>query len=168
MHGAGHGGWCYGRVAPLLRAAGHDVYSPTLTGLGERVHLLDDRVDLDMHVADVVNVLRFEDLHDVTLVGHSYGGPVITGAADRAPDRVGRLVYLDAAYVADGQSVAEAIGGSVDALHAMAEKVDGVEVVLRPDDDGGPSTGSRTPATRRGCAVAWWPSRGSASPNRCG
>ena len=76
---------------------GHEVYTPTLTGLGERAHLLDDRVDLHLHVDDVVALLHFEDLRDVILVGHSYGGMVITGVADRAADRVGRLVYLDAA-----------------------------------------------------------------------
>src|SRR6516162_6725643 len=97
VHGGGHGGWCYGRVARLLRAEGHDVYTPTLTGLGERAHLLDDRVDLHRHVEDVVAVLQFEDLRDVVLVGHSYGGMVITGVADRTADRVGRLVFLDAA-----------------------------------------------------------------------
>ncbi len=90
VHGGGHGGWCYQKVARLLRAAGHEVYSPTLTGLGERSHLVSSEVDLDLQITDVVNVLRYEDLRDVILVGHSYGGMVITGVADRAADRVGR------------------------------------------------------------------------------
>ena len=85
VHGGGHGGWCYQKVARLLRAAGHDVHTPTLTGLGERSHLLSDKVDLNMHVRDVVAMLHSEDLRDVILVGHSYGGMVITGVADRAP-----------------------------------------------------------------------------------
>ena len=74
VHGAWHGGWCWKKVAPLLRAAGHEVYTPTLTGLGERAHLLTREVDLDTHIPDVVNVLEYEDLRDVILVGHSYGG----------------------------------------------------------------------------------------------
>ena len=90
VHGGGHGGWCYQRVAPRLRNAGHEVYTPTLTGLGERSHLLSADVDLDMHITDVTAVLHYEDLRDVILVGHSYGGMVVTGVADRASDRVGR------------------------------------------------------------------------------
>lgn len=97
VHGGGHGGWCYQRVARMLRSAGHDVYTPTMTGLGERAHLVSPRVDLDMHIRDVTATLHHEDLREVILVGHSYGGMVITGAADRAADRVGRIVYLDAA-----------------------------------------------------------------------
>src|SRR3954454_14928765 len=103
--GAWQGGWCWQRVSPRLRAAGHEVYTPTLTGLGERVHLVRPDVTLETHVTDILNVLRFEDLGDVTLVGHSYGGMVITGVADRAPDRVSRLVYLDALVPNDGESL---------------------------------------------------------------
>jgi pimeloyl-ACP methyl ester carboxylesterase len=84
VHGGGHGGWCYQRVARLLRSAGHEVYAPTLTGLGERSHDVHPGIDLDTHIADVAGVLRYEDLHDVILLGHSYGGMVITGAADRS------------------------------------------------------------------------------------
>src|SRR5262245_3014748 len=92
--GGGHGGRCYRRVARILRAEGHDVYAPTMTGVGERAHLLSADIDLDTHIRDIVAVLEFEDLRDVILVGHSYGGMVITGVADRAPGRVGRLVFL--------------------------------------------------------------------------
>lgn len=106
VHGGGHGGWCYQRVARRLRAHGHDVYTPTLTGLGERSHLLRDDVDLEVHIQDIVSVLHYEDLREVILVGHSYGGIVITGAADRAIDRVAQLVYLDAAIPVDGESLA--------------------------------------------------------------
>ena len=102
------GGWCWNKVAPLLRAAGHDVYAPTLTGLGERVHLAHPGIDLDTHVTDVVNVLVFEDLTDVTLVGWSYGGMVVTGVADRAPERLAQLVYLDSVVPEDGQSLYDA------------------------------------------------------------
>src|ERR671920_1676946 len=105
IHGSMHGGWCWKRVAPLLRAVGHDVYTPTLTGLGERVHLAHPDVDLDTHIRDVLGVLKFEDLHDLVLVGHSYGTMVITGVADRVPERIGHLVYLDGAMASDGQAV---------------------------------------------------------------
>jgi len=91
-------------VRPLLRAAGHDVFTPALTGLGERAHLATPDVDLDTHVQDVVNVLEYEDLEDVALVGHSYGGMVITAAAERLAPRLGQLVYLDAEVPEDGQS----------------------------------------------------------------
>ena len=110
VHGGGHGGWCYQRVARLLRSAGHEVYTPTLTGLGERSHLLSPDIDLDLHIRDVVAVLHYEDLDDVILVGHSYGGMVITGVADRAADRIGRVVYLDAANPENGQSLVDVAG----------------------------------------------------------
>jgi pimeloyl-ACP methyl ester carboxylesterase len=108
VHGTHAGAWAWQRLAPLLRAAGHDVYTPTFTGLGERVHLAHPGIGLDTYIQDVVNVLHFEDLHDVVLVGSSFGGMVIAGVADRAPERVARLVYLDATVPEDGQSVADA------------------------------------------------------------
>jgi pimeloyl-ACP methyl ester carboxylesterase len=100
--GAWLGGWAWRDVTPRLRAAGHEVYTPTLTGLGERRHLARPEVDLDTHIQDVVNVLEYEDLRDVVLVGHSYAGIVVTGVADRAPDRVATLVYLDSGPVPNG------------------------------------------------------------------
>ncbi len=96
VHGAWHGGWCWKRVVPALRAAGHEVYTPTLTGLGERAHLANPAIDLSMHIADIVNLLEAEELDKVVLVGHSYGGMVVTGVADRAASRLRRVVYLDA------------------------------------------------------------------------
>ena len=96
VHGAWSGAHAWRWIRPLLRDAGHEVFTPSLTGLGERAHLASPEVDLDTHVRDVVGVLEFEDLRDVALVGHSYGGPVITGAADRVPGRVAEVVYLDA------------------------------------------------------------------------
>ena len=83
VHGAYHGGWCWRRVGDILAAAGHRVFAPTLTGLGERSHLLTPDVNLNTHIQDIVNVLAWEDLHDVVLVGHSYGGAVVNGVADR-------------------------------------------------------------------------------------
>lgn len=133
VHGGGHGGWCYQRVARLLRAHGHDVHCPTLTGLGERSHLLGPDIDLDMHIRDVVNVLIYEGLSDVILAGHSYGGMVITGVADRALDRVGQLVYLDAALPANGESLADVSPKPMADARAHGRVVDGVELVAFPD-----------------------------------
>src|SRR5690349_7624645 len=92
VHGSMHGGWCWTKVARLLRAVGHEVYAPTLTGLGERVHLARAEIDLDVHITDVVNVLVYEDLRNVVLVGHSSGALPAVGATDRAPERVAHLV----------------------------------------------------------------------------
>jgi len=133
VHGGGHGGWCYQRVARMLREAGHEVYTPTLTGLGERAHLLSPGIGLDTHIRDVTAMLQYEDLHDVILVGHSYGGMVITGAADRAADRVGRLVYLDAANPKDGESLVDVTGGYITWTRQLGKVVDGVELVLLPE-----------------------------------
>ena len=137
VHGGGHGGWCYQKVARILQAAGHVVYTPTLTGLGERSHLLRPGIDLDLHIRDVVAVLDFEDLRDVILVGHSYGGMVITGVADRAADRIGRLVYLDAANPVNGQSLLDVAGPMIEATRPSGQVVDGVELVLLPSPDAG-------------------------------
>ena len=101
--GAWHGGWCFGPVARRLRRAGHDVHSLTLTGLGERAHLAHAGIDLDTHIRDVVGVLDAEELTDVVLLGHSYGGCVISGVAQKRPDAIGTLVYLDAIVLADGE-----------------------------------------------------------------
>lgn len=105
VHGAWHGGWCWRRLTPLLRAAGHDVYTPTLTGLGERSHLLTPAVELGTHLEDIIAVLEYENLQDVVLVGHSYGGMVIAGVADKLPERVVHLVYLDAFLPQNGKAI---------------------------------------------------------------
>ena len=104
VHGTMHGGWCWKKVGPLLRAAGHEVFTPTLTGLGERAHLAHAGIDLALHVQDIVAVLEYEDLRGVVLVGHSYAGMVITGVGGRAPDRLAHLVYLDAGVPRDGEA----------------------------------------------------------------
>jgi pimeloyl-ACP methyl ester carboxylesterase len=98
------GGWAWREVTGRLRAAGHEVYPVTLTGLGERVHLARPQVDLDTHIDDVVNLLEYEDLRDVVLVGHSYAGIVVTGVADRVPDRIGRLAFVDSGPFPDGMA----------------------------------------------------------------
>ncbi len=105
--GAWLGGWCWQPIARRLRDNGHDAYPVTLTGLGERVHLASPQVDLDTHITDVVNLMEFEDLRDVVLLGHSYGGLVVTGATDRIPERVSQLVYLDTAPLPDGAILLE-------------------------------------------------------------
>ena len=112
VHGAWGGGWDWKQVDSVLTASGNKVYRPTLTGLGERVHLLTPAVDLSTHITDIVNVIRFENLRDVVLVGHSYGGMVITGVADRIPDRIRRLVYIDAVVPKDGESLVDASRGT--------------------------------------------------------
>ena len=111
VHGAWAGAWQSAKIEPLLRAQGYDVRRLTLTGLGERVHLATPEVGLSTHIQDVVNVLLFERLDHVILLGHSYGGMVITGVADRVPERIARLVYLDAFLPDDGESVT-AIGAA--------------------------------------------------------
>ena len=105
VHGAWHGGWCYKRVARLLRQAGHEVYTPTLTGLGERAHLMGRTIDLSTHIQDIVSVIRCEELSDVVLCGHSYGGMVIAGVAEQIAAKIRSLVYLDAFVPENGKSV---------------------------------------------------------------
>ena len=109
VHGTGAGGWCWRFIAPLLRTAGYDVYTPTLTGVGASSHLSHElnRISLDTHVKDVTNLLFYEDLSDVVLVGHSYGGMVITGVAAKAPKRLTQLVYFDAYLPLEGENEIE-------------------------------------------------------------
>jgi pimeloyl-ACP methyl ester carboxylesterase len=162
VHGGGHGGWCYQPLARLLRAGGHEVHTPTLTGLGERAHLLSTDVDLDLHIRDVVAVLQFEDLDDVVLVGHSYGGMVITGVADRASDRIGRLVYLDAATPVQGQSLVDVAGPIIEAVRPSGQMRDGVELVLLPGPGAGAFYGVTDPDD-----LAWMDARLTGHPWRC-
>ncbi|MBP1927776.1 pimeloyl-ACP methyl ester carboxylesterase [Methanolinea mesophila] len=103
VHGAMHGGWCWRRLTEYLRKEGHEVFSPTLTGMGERSHLLTRETGLSTHVEDLGEVLKFEDLADVIVVGHSYAGLVITQLAESAHERIRRLVYLAAFLARDGQ-----------------------------------------------------------------
>ncbi len=105
VHGAWHGSWCWARVREALQAKGHRVFTPTLTGVGERSHLLSPDINLTTHARDVANLLIWEDLSDVVLCGHSYGGCVISTAAGMAPERIAHLVYLDAFVPDDGQSL---------------------------------------------------------------
>ena len=107
VHPAWHGGWRWKKITSLLRLRGYDVYAPTLTGLGERSHLLRREIGLDTHVEDVVGILKYEDLTDAVLVGHSSSGMVVTSVADRVPGQVRHIVYLDAFIPEDGQSLVD-------------------------------------------------------------
>jgi len=108
-HGAWSSGWAWRKMRPLMRAAGHEIFTPSYTGLGEREHLASRAVNLSLHITDLVNVLEFEDLRDAVLVGHSFGGLVATGVADRARDRVARIIYVDAFVPEDGQSLMDLV-----------------------------------------------------------
>ncbi len=103
VHGTNHGGWCWGRVADTLTGNGHRVYAPSLTGCGDRVHLLTADTSLDTHIADIVNIILWQELTDVILCGHSYGGWVVSGVVEQVPDRIRSIVYLDAFMPNDGQ-----------------------------------------------------------------
>jgi pimeloyl-ACP methyl ester carboxylesterase len=162
VHGGGHGGWCYAKVKRLLEADRHEVFAPSLTGLAERSHLVSPAVDLDMHITDVVEVLRYWDLHDVVLVGHSYGGMVVTGVADRAAERIGKLVYLDAANPTNGQSLVDVAGPVIESVRPMGSVVGGVELVLLPAPGAAAFYGVTEPGD-----LAWMDERLTGHPWRC-
>jgi pimeloyl-ACP methyl ester carboxylesterase len=126
VHGMWSGGWYFQPTARMLRAAGHEVYTPTLTGVGERVHLGSADTDLETHVLDIVNVMVYEDLHEAILVGYSYGGMITTVVADRVPERIAQLVYLDAWVPRHGECLA-------DLIPEMAARM---ELVAREAGDG--------------------------------
>ena len=133
-HGAWSAAWAWKKMRPLFAAAGHTFYSPTYTGLGERCHLSRPEVDLSTHVQDVLNVLEFEDLKDVVLLGHSYGGMVATGVADKARGRIARVVYIDAFAPKDGQSLFDLVGPKAEGnMRAGAAKDgDGWQLPINP------------------------------------
>jgi pimeloyl-ACP methyl ester carboxylesterase len=109
-HGAWSSAWAWKKMRPLMRAAGHEFFTPSYTGLGQRAHLATPEVDLYTHVEDVVSAIEFEDLTDITLLGHSYGGMVATGVVDRLGSRIARVIYLDAMAPKDGQSLFDLVG----------------------------------------------------------
>ncbi len=151
--GAWLGGWAWADVAAPLRAAGHTVYTPTLTGLGERVHLGGPQTDLETHVTDILNLLVFEQLTDVILVGHSYAGSNVTiSVADRVPERIARLVYVDTAPLPDGMAQADFGGPEQHARNEriVAEQGDGWRLPLPPLEELGP------PPIIAGLGVAEW------------
>lgn len=122
VHGAFHGGWCWNRVAPILRRDRHVAWTPTLTGLADRAHVLAAVTGLDTHIADIAGLLKFEDLTDVVLVGHSYGGAIVHGVAARAPSRIAHLVVLDGAVPRPGESMFDLLPpGIAEARRALIE-----------------------------------------------
>jgi pimeloyl-ACP methyl ester carboxylesterase len=130
VHGAWHGGWCWRRVADRLEGKGHKVFAPTMTGLGERSHLLSKDINLATHVTDIVNMIKWENLHDIVLVGHSYGGNIISGVAEQAHDKIGSIVFLDAFVPDSGTSLAETASQVVrDAIATATAKGD---LTLKP------------------------------------
>ena len=132
VHGAWGGAWAFKKVEALLRQKGFEVYRPQLTGQGDRVHLARPDIGLNTHIDDVVNTILYEDLRDIILVGHSYGGMVISGVADRVPDRIKRLVYLDAMVPNDGDSVSTTLGRG-DAIKQMTKGDYIVPPWVKPD-----------------------------------
>ena len=133
VHGAWGGGWVFRGVDSLLSEQGYSVYRPSLTGLGERVHLATPDVGLSTHIEDVVNMLLYEDLHDVILVGHSYGGMVITGVADRMPNRIRHLIYIDAFVPNDNESLVKLVGSQGAWLEQMTQGNFVVPAWVKPD-----------------------------------
>ena len=156
-HGAWSAGWAWKKMRPLLRAAGHELWTPTYTGLGERAHLASSAIDLDTHIADVTGVLEMEDLRDVVLIAHSYGGMVATGVADRARERIAQLVYLDAFVPHDGQSLFDL--QPADARVRMRE-------LARTDGEGWRLPPTQMPADTPDADVAWASGRRRPQPIR--
>ena len=136
VHGGWAGGWQWREVAGFLRAAGHEVFTPTLTGLGERVHLANPNIGLDTHIQDILMVLEYEQLRDVILVGYSYSGMVVTGVAESAAEHISQLVYLDAFVPQDGQSMLDMLGPGVAAFIQQAAEAygDGWRIPHDPPD----------------------------------
>ena len=144
-HGAWSAGWAWKKMRPLLRARGHELFTPTHTGLGERAHLASPAIDLEAHIADIAAVLEFEDLREVILIGHSYGGMVATGVADRARERLARLVYVDAHVPRDGESLFDLNPGRQAAMVEAA----------RNDGDGWKMPANPMPPDTPGTDQAW-------------
>jgi pimeloyl-ACP methyl ester carboxylesterase len=124
-HGAWSAGWAWKKMHPLMAAAGHRLVTPSYTGLGEREHLANPSIDLETHIQDILNVIKYEDLRDIVLIGHSYGGMVATGVADRARDRITQLIYLDAFVPDDGQSLLDLNQPARQRMEELAKTGDG-------------------------------------------
>lgn len=139
VHGAWHGGWCWQHVAAILRAAGHQVFTPTMTGLGERAHLLNAQVGMSTFIDDICAVISAEELNDVVLVGHSFGGPVITGVADRMPQHLQQLIYLDALIVQNGESALSILPPAVQAERSRTIDAEGLRMAIPAPDKFGVS-----------------------------
>lgn len=139
VHGAWHGGWCWRTVAATLRAAGHQVFTPTLTGLGERAHLLNAEVGMSTFINDICAVIHAEELTEVVLVGHSFGGTVISGVADRIPQALHQLIYLDALIVQSGQSALSILPPAVQQERSRTIDAEGLRMAIPTPDKFGVS-----------------------------
>jgi pimeloyl-ACP methyl ester carboxylesterase len=156
-HGAWSAGWAWKKMHPLMSKAGHRLLTPSYTGLGERAHLAHPAIDLDTHITDMLNVIKYEDLRDVVLIGHSYGGMVATGVADRARNKVKQLIYIDAFVPADGQSLLDFLAESERRrMREGAASGDGWRVPPNP-----------TPADTPPEDVAWLRERRVHTPVKC-
>jgi len=131
-HGAWSAGWAWKKMHPLMAGAGHRLVTPSYTGLGEREHLANPSIDLETHIQDILNVIKYEDLRDIVLIGHSYGGMVATGVADRARDRIRQLIYLDAFVPDDGQSLLDLNEPARQRMEELAKEGDGWRVPPNP------------------------------------
>ena len=155
-HGAWSAGWAWKKMHPLMSKAGHRLLTPTYTGLGERAHLAQPGIDLEAHIADLLQVIKYEDLRGVVLIGHSYGGMVATGVADRARDRVRRLIYVDAFVPDDGQSLLDLNEVARPRMQELARSGDGWRVPPNP-----------TPPDTSAEDVAWLSERRVHMPIKC-
>jgi pimeloyl-ACP methyl ester carboxylesterase len=155
-HGAWSAGWAWKKMHPLMRAAGHRLVTPTCTGLGEREHLANPSIDLEIHIRDILNVIRYEDLRDIVLLGHSYGGMVATAVADRARDRIAQLIYLDAFVPDDGQSLLDLNEPARQRMRELAQSGDGFRVPPNP-----------TPPDTAPADIEWLTARRVDMPIRC-
>jgi pimeloyl-ACP methyl ester carboxylesterase len=155
-HGAWSAGWAWKKMHPLMQAAGHRLITPTYTGLGERVHLANPSIDLETHIQDVLNVIKYEDLRDFVLLGHSYGGMVATGVADRARDRISQLIYLDAFVPMEGQSLLDLYEPAQARIRELTRSGDGWRVPPNP-----------TPADTSPADVEWITARRVDMPIKC-
>jgi pimeloyl-ACP methyl ester carboxylesterase len=131
-HGAWSAGWAWKKMHPLMAAAGHRLVTPSYTGLGEREHLANPSIDLETHIQDILNVIKYEDLRDIVLIGHSYGGMVATGVADRVRDRINQLIYLDAFVPKHGQSLLDLNEPARQRMEELAKVGDGWRVPPNP------------------------------------
>jgi pimeloyl-ACP methyl ester carboxylesterase len=155
-HGAWSAGWAWKKMHPLMQAAGYRLVTPSYTGLGERAHLANPSIDLETHIADILNVIQYEDLRDIVLLGHSYGGMVATGVADRARERVRQLIYLDAFVPRDGQSLFDLNEPGRQPMRERAKSGDGWRVPPNP-----------TPSDTPQADLDWLTSRRVDTPIKC-
>lgn len=155
-HGAWSAGWAWKKMHPLMHAAGHRLVTPTCTGLGEQQHLADPSIDLETHIQDILNVIKYEDLRDVVLIGHSYGGMVATGVADRARSCISQMIYLDAFVPRDGQSLFDLNEPARSHMRELAKAGDGWRVAPNP-----------TPADTPQADIEWLSERRVDMPISC-